>query len=105
MNSARSSEDREPLEKEEEPQGQGEWILNLEPVPLVVREENLPSKGQASGQGDGLLDQGPGQAIEELDWLPPVIVEETWLNEGVEIPDTVELPELEDPNRNTQNSW
>ena len=80
---------------EDEPSGQGGWLLNLEPVPLVIREESVSSMGQ--GQGDGLLNQEPGEAVEELDWVPPVVVEEFWLNEGVEIPDAVELPELEEP--------
>lgn len=75
--------------------GQGGWLLNLEPVPLVIREEGVPAMGQ--GQGDGLLNQEPGQMVEELDWVPPVVVEEFWLNEGVDIPDAVELPELEEP--------
>ncbi len=71
--------------------------MNLEPVPLVIREENAPPV-MGQGQGDGLLNQEPGETVEELDWVPPVVaVEEFWLNEGVEIPDAVELPELEEP--------
>ena len=78
-----------------EENGQGGWLLNLEPLPLVVREDPLPATGQ--GQGDGLLNLGPGQTIEELDWVPPFLIEESWLNEGGEIPDSVELPELDGP--------
>lgn len=82
---------------ENEPGGAGGWLLNLEPVPLVIREENAPPV-MGQGQGDGLLNQEPGETVEELDWVPPVVVvEEFWLNEGVEIPDAVELPELEEP--------
>jgi hypothetical protein len=82
-------------QEEDEPKGQGEWLLNLEPVPLVIREESVPPMGQ--GQGDGLLNQEPGHAVEELEWVAPNVEAEFWLNEGVEIPDAVELPELEEP--------
>ncbi len=76
----------------EEEEAQGGWLLNLEPVPLVVREDVTPTNGQ--GQGDDLLGQGPGQAVEVLDWQAPEGTEALWMNEGAEIPDTVELPEL-----------
>lgn len=75
---------------EEEPPGG--WLLNLEPVPLVVRDDLFSAVGR--GQGDDLLGQGPGQAIEELDWQTSEGTEPLWMNEGAEIPDTVELPEL-----------
>jgi len=81
-----------PEEVVEEEEAQGGWLLNLEPVPLVVREDVTPASGQ--GQGDDLLGQGPGQAVEVLDWQAPEGTEALWMNEGAEIPDTVELPEL-----------
>jgi hypothetical protein len=81
-----------PEEVVEEEEVQGGWLLNLEPVPLVVREDATPANGQ--GQGDDLLGQGPGQAVEVLDWQAPEGTEALWMNEGAEIPDTVELPEL-----------
>ena len=81
-----------PEEVVEEEETQGGWLLNLEPVPLVVREDVTPANGQ--GQGDDLLGQGPGQAVEVLDWQAPEGAEALWMNEGAEIPDTVELPEL-----------
>jgi len=81
-----------PEEVVEEEEVQGGWLLNLEPVPLVVREDVTPANGQ--GQGDDLLGQGPGQAVEVLGWQAPEGAEALWMNEGAEIPDTVELPEL-----------
>jgi len=81
-----------PEEVVEEEEEQGGWLLNLEPVPLVVREDVTPANGQ--GQGDDLLGQGPGQPVEVLDWQAPEGMEVLWMNEGAEIPDTVELPEL-----------
>jgi len=88
----------EPADESQKEEEGGEahagWLLNLEPVPLVVREDRLPASGQ--GQGGDLLGQGPGQAVEELDWVAPVVTETHWLNEGAEIPDAVELPELGD---------
>lgn len=76
----------------EEEEAQGGWLLNLEPVPLVVRENATPINGQ--GQGDDLLGQGPGKAVEVFDWQVPEGSDALWINEGAEIPDTVELPEL-----------
>jgi len=82
----------QPEEVVEDEETQGGWLLNLEPVPLVVREDATPATGQ--GQGGDLLGQGPGQAVEVLDWPAPEGTEALWMNEGAEIPDTVELPEL-----------
>jgi hypothetical protein len=81
-----------PEEVVEDEETQGGWLLNLEPVPLVVRDDVTPANGQ--GQGGDLLGQGPGQAVEVLDWQAPEGTEALWMNEGAEIPDTVELPEL-----------
>ncbi len=81
-----------PEEVVEEEEAQGGWLLNLEPVPLVVRDDVTPANGQ--GQGNDLLGQGPGMAVEVLDWQAPEGTEALWMNEGAEIPDTVELPEL-----------
>lgn len=80
----------EDRERESPPGG---WMLKLEPVPLVVRDE----AGGAAGQGSELLGQGPGVAIEVPEWLPPFGPEGGWASAGGEIPDQVELPELEEP--------
>ena len=82
----------QPEEVVEDEETQGGWLLNLEPVPLVVRDDGTPATGQ--GLGGDLWGLGPGQAVEVLDWPAPEGTEALWMNEGAEIPDTVELPDL-----------
>jgi hypothetical protein len=73
------------------------WILNLEPMPSVVGEggEALPPPDM--GLGLEWLGHGPLLTSEELDESPSLVPqsEEAWLNGGAEIPDSVELPEVE----------
>jgi hypothetical protein len=82
--------DEVPAESKDDQSEQGGWLLGLEPVPLVVRD----SLSAGSGQGGELLGQGPGQTMEELEWSAPESGDALWMNEGAEIPDAVELPEL-----------
>jgi len=72
-------------------------MLNLEPMPSVVREEEDLEANEVMGLGADWLGQGPLLTSEELDEAPSLVPlsEEAWLNGGAEIPDSVELPEVE----------
>ncbi len=68
--------------------GPGNWLLQVEPLPSVVEEGRRGL--EMIGQGNGLLSEQPQIALEEP--LDPNDL--AWLNQGAEIPDAVELPEL-----------
>ena len=67
-------------------------LLNLEPLPLVVSDDT--PTGALGAEGSGLLNQAPGAEVEE-EWLSPALGYEPWLSATAEIPDAVELPDLD----------
>lgn len=78
--------------------GQSKWLLQVEPVPLLVEEKETPSATDPPGQGGAILDEAPLFAEEEPStWPPNAAAAAPWLNAGAEIPDTIELPEVLEP--------
>jgi hypothetical protein len=77
--------------------GSNAWILNLEPMPSVVGEGGEVVPPADMGLGLEWLGHGPLLTSEELDESPSLLPqsEEAWLNGGAEIPDSVELPEVD----------
>ena len=68
-------------------------LLDLEPMPSLVPA----NEGEEPPLGDQILGKGPGLTLEQFDWLPLDVATEPWQAAGSPIPDTVELPEIPEP--------
>jgi hypothetical protein len=74
----------------------GSWLLNLEPVPSVVIDDPQQTAEWLSDKPLGQGGTGTLGAFGEVPYGVVELADEAWLNEGAEIPDSVELPEVDE---------